>query len=303
MSRAAAIAILALAVTACAAEATEDEPEIAGSGINIIAGQPAFGGQFPSSVYFETGCTGTKIAPRMVLTAAHCVTDAATSSPRWKTGESIQIRRELERAPVSATVAAVHVHPRWVAACEDTFCASATTTAKLDAPDIAIVELSNAIDAMPSTPVGEVAPASTDALMLVGYGCTTGVHVREDETKARLMWAPSAVVPPEEAIHSGSPIGRDGLGILAGNYSLTAGPGRSLGNGGLCPGDSGGPLFRAAPEGLVLVGINANYTFLPEEIDAIGLSMTNFHTRVDAKSRHGVYEWIASVAKLPRRKG
>ncbi len=78
-------------------------------------------------------------------------------------------------------------------------------------------------------------------------------------------------------------------------------PGRSAKKSGLCPGDSGGPLYEESASGaLSVVGINSNYTFAPEDVDPAGLPVTNWHTRIDDGSSHKVASWLSSVGiKLP----
>ncbi len=62
--------------------------------------------------------------------------------------------------------------------------------------------------------------------------------------------------------------------------------------GGLCPGDSGGPVFRRAGKSLAVVGVNSSYTFVRgDEYTYDGLTFryggapaTNLHARVDANN-------------------
>jgi hypothetical protein len=44
-----------------------------------------------------------------------------------------------------------------------------------------------------------------------------------------------------------------------------------------------------------VVGVNSNYTLGPEAKDSVGLPITNWHTRLDDASRHGVGAWLKAV--------
>lgn len=75
--------------------------------------------------------------------------------------------------------------------------------------------------------------------------------------------------------------------------------------GGLCPGDSGGPLYRKLADGsLVVVGVNANYTFTggyeyptPEGFSFRygGSPRTNWQTRVDGEVGLKVGAWLRTL--------
>jgi hypothetical protein len=120
---------------------------------------------------------------------------------------------------------------------------------------------------------------------VTGFGCTTGVHVTDQNVAVALRTAEQNVVAPSAAVHDGSFVTAADEPIYAGNYVLTAG------KAGLCPGDSGGPLYRAG----AVVGVNANYTLRPDDQDEVGLPVTNWHTRLDGNSRNHVGEWLSEV--------
>lgn len=60
----------------------------------------------------------------------------------------------------------------------------------------------------------------------------------------------------------------------------------------LCPGDSGGALYRDTPEQDTVVGVNAYYSFL---YNSGGYSYTNWHARLDQESQLDVGTWLASL--------
>ena len=146
------------------------------------------------------------------------------------------------------------------------------------------------------------APLAPSASVIeIGFGCTEGVSKKDERTSATLLFAPAKLVGADHAVHDGSPVTSPDLVAIGANYVLTDGPGRSAKKSGLCPGDSGGPLYKQGPNGaLAVVGINSNYTFAPEDRDPAGLPVTNWHTRVDDGSSHKVASWLKSLGiKLP----
>ncbi|MGC4069426.1 MAG: hypothetical protein QM784_33195 [Polyangiaceae bacterium] len=59
----------------------------------------------------------------------------------------------------------------------------------------------------------------------------------------------------------------------------------------LCPGDSGGPLYRQGHNRQLVVGINALLAYTNEA----GISFANWHTRLDTASSTGVYQWLKDL--------
>ena len=79
------LTILSAAIAALALWAPAGAAASGGAKASIIGGSPASIDQFPSLAYIEAGnkrsgfaCTGTVVAPRIVLTAAHCVESIET---------------------------------------------------------------------------------------------------------------------------------------------------------------------------------------------------------------------------------
>jgi len=280
------IVVVLGAVVGCAsnvsAQATDDS--------DLINAKPAEPGEVPSTLHIAASCTATKIAPKMILTAAHCVLDLSNLAPLYGEGKPLKIGN------ASHTVARLHVHPKWMSVCEETLCSISAVTLKIDAPDIAILELESDLAGIPVTPVDSTPLEVGDDVMLVGYGCTDGVHVRG--AGGTLATKEAKIIAPAQAIHEGSPLAENNLAVYSGNYALTAGPAAANGEAaGLCPGDSGGPLYAKRNNKLVVVGVNANYTLRPDEQDGVGLPVTNWHTRLDSASRNQVGAFLDSVLK------
>src|SRR6476620_6670015 len=89
------IAFAMLSGAACAApQGDADESGAAESNDALIGGRAASAGQFPATVYLKGECTATKVAPKRILTAAHCVLDPATVSIRYPAGSRISVAHD-----------------------------------------------------------------------------------------------------------------------------------------------------------------------------------------------------------------
>lgn len=278
---------------ACAGPSEDDGQD--GTRDALIGGQAAALARFPATVYIKGECTAAKVGPRRLLTAAHCVVDPATVNLRYKAGSKIALTREPAKGFADAEVAAVHVHPAWLKACADTFCGASAITSRLDAPDVAVIELVNDLVDVPVAFVDAAPLAIGDNVTVVGFGCTVGVLTADNRDKATLKSADTRLIASNRAVHEGSAVLTTDLGQVSGIYSMTAGPAAVPAGVGLCPGDSGGPLYKNRNGNLVVVGVNSNYTLGPDTKDQVGLPITNWHTRLDIKSKHAVGEWLRSV--------
>jgi secreted trypsin-like serine protease len=118
-SRVLAAAALLLVIGTCAPASASADPR---AGTSVVGGAPAQAGIL-SSVVFVTSqtsadsamaCSGTVVAPTVVLTAAHCLVDEATGSPRPASGIVVSAGR-LARTDTGTgqdlSAARVIVHP------------------------------------------------------------------------------------------------------------------------------------------------------------------------------------------------
>ena len=282
--------LLVLAVAsvegACASRTPPADAEIAPE---IIGGKVV--ASMRGVVHLEDGCTAAKVAPRTLLTAAHCVVGLSTMDPKYDATHPVRLASTPAAGHVAHAVTKTTVHPAFQTKCAETLCSIAAVVAKVDAPDVALLELADDLPDVEVVPIDATPLAVGGTVELVGYGCTEGVHVADGRAVVTLATAESVVVAPATAVHEGSPIATADLPVVAGNYAFTAGAA------GLCPGDSGGPLFVRRGDVLSVVGVNANYTLRPDEDDAAGIPVTSWHTRLDRESRNDVAGWLA--ARLP----
>jgi secreted trypsin-like serine protease len=290
-----ALAMLSLAACAAPADGDGDAADAAESNDALIGGRTASAGQFPSTVTLKGECTATKVAPKRLLTAAHCVLDPATVSIRYPAGSHLSVAHDPSKGYADVEVAAVHVHPAWMKACEDAYCAASSVTARLDAPDVAIIDLVTDLADVPAASIDAAPLAPGDRVTLLGFGCTAGVLVPDARESITLKYAETRLVAADHAVHDGSAVLPADVPQVAGIYSLTSGPGAAKARAGLCPGDSGAALYKKREGQLVVVGVSANYTLGPEAKDDVGLPITNWHTRLDASSKHDVGGWLKSL--------
>ncbi len=300
------LALLAT-VAACASESSDesgegsvDDGDRADEAAALVNGEVASPAQFPATVFLvKQKCTAAKVAPRVLLTAAHCLFDAFAKAPSLVKGGGVHYTRDTKADAVgkTAVVTDVILHPAWQAACEKAACVSNEIMAKIDAPDVAIVKLEKDLDDIRTAVIEEKPLARGDRVIVLGYGCEAGVMGgRPKLDDRRLKFSETSIIPATRTVHAGSPITQPDVAMVAGSYAITGGPGLVGARAGLCPGDSGGPVYRWRGSQLVVVGVNSNYTFKPD--DVVGLPVANFHTRLDGQSRHGVAKWLRANGAL-----
>jgi len=225
-----AVAVLAATIVVPSAASARNEaphaPRHHHAHVAVIGGQSAEPGTFPWMAYvldFRGNgvgeCSGTVVAPNLILTAGHCAEDMQTgvvneaSGYRVVTGNVNWAAPETDRQVSGVTR---------VIACP---CFDRHTAVG----DVALLQLSTPTTA-PAVKLASRPPSGTGAL-LAGWGRT---YYNQKIPIERLQWAQTVVQRPEWCEREASPFSP------ASNVCTIDPPARQTG---ACNGDSGGPLL------------------------------------------------------------
>lgn len=201
----------------------------------IIGGVPAQAGTFPSLAYVVDfqgtvayQCTGTVIAPSLILTAGHCAENMQTGVPYSPSGYRVVIGTAeplVPQLPVS-TVLGVIVYPGLARKVDDGDAALLVLSTPTTAPPLALA----------SAPVAK-RPAPGVPATIVGWGRTS---YEQTSLTEHLESASTAV-------QGGKWCKRNAPPFYARSEICTITPPSYTT--GVCEGDSGGPLLVAGPTG------------------------------------------------------
>ncbi len=245
--------------------------------VAVVGGSTADAGTFPWMAYVllsdgetEEQCSGTVVAPNLVLTAGHCAENVATgvldeaSGYRVVTGNVDWAAPEAERQ-VSGVIRVIPCD------CFDR---------RTGVGDVALLQL-----ATPTTaPTVALAPDSYGSgAIIAGWG--VGEH-GEAGVIEQLRWAPTVVQEPGRCEREASPFSGASETCALDTPGLASSP---------CNGDSGGPLLVSEPSasgGMVEIGV-ASHVF-----DNCATSDPAVYTRADAIAGW-VQAWATVLAANP----
>jgi secreted trypsin-like serine protease len=282
LARAAAAAVLVATIAVPSAAGAQNgarsAPRRDSAHIAVIGGQPADPGTFPWMAYVldvrgnEVGqCSGTVVAPNLVLTAGHCAEDMQTGVVNEASGYRV-LTGNVDAAAPEAEKQTSGVTRVIVCPCHDRNTAVG---------DVALLQLSTPTTA-PAVTLASRPDSGTEAL-LAGWGDT---YPNQGTLVEQLRWAPTSVQSPGSCEREAPPFSP------ASEICTIDPPARQTG---VCHGDSGGPLLVAspsAPGGMVQIGV-ASHVY-----GECATTRPSVFTRVDAISGW-VRGWAQALASAP----
>lgn len=249
--------------TSCMTRDYNAQDDGQGSDALLVGGAPAGASQFPAVVRLpQVDCTGAKIGPRHILTAAHCTRSLS---------EGQETTLQSGAAKGSARIARVRVN-------------RVTRHSKADAAVVRIDR--DPLELADARLLGR-APKSSDRITLVGYGCTERPMDMGDG--GLTSGNRTSAAPTVSATHSTLRYLNGTISTLNGSEIHYQAPTRGgvLGGTillpGLCKGDSGGPLWVRDGGIAKIAGVNSSFN----------PSGKSVFVRVDPKADDDIGKWIS----------
>jgi Trypsin len=278
LARAAAAAVLVAVVAVPSAAGARNGVRGAGhresAHVAVIGGQPAAPGTFPWMAYVldvrgtSVGqCSGTVVAPNLILTAGHCAENEQTGVVNEASGYRVMTGNLNSAAPetesqVSAVTRVI------ICSCHDRHTAVG---------DVALLQLSTPTTAPTITLASR--PAGNAPAILAGWGVTS---FAQQSLVEQLQWAPTRLEPAAACEREAPPFSPASEICTMGSPAST----------GVCSGDSGGPLLEPMPSavgGMVQIGVTSH------GYRQCATTRPSVFTRVDAISSW-IKQWTQALA-------
>src|SRR5689334_11032489 len=193
----------------------------------VVGGDPVPAGRFPWMVRLSMGCGGTLIAPRVVLTAGHCVDGTGPDTGIVVTAGVVDLN-----SPDAITARSVAV------------IRAPGFRTETRGNDWAVVALDRTID-LPTIDLARGNPGTNGVFVVMGWGLVREGAGRQER---RLRYATVSTVPDADCA---ADYRRAGVDLVAKDSICAGGHGIDT-----CQGDSGGPMVRGDGSGRwVQVGI------------------------------------------------
>lgn len=208
-----------------------------------VGGQTANSGQFPFTLALPyLNCSAAKIAPKRILTAAHCLANRGPFAI-YNVGDEIELMyfKKDKLVSVFSTIAQVKIHPSYMSRIAHDYDPNATV-ADPSVIDLAIIDL---VDTTP-IPTGALDLAALKSRELVtvgGFGCqhdTDDILGRFQARNLSYKFAEKNVA--KIAKFTAQVNEQDASGTSTSSA---------------CEGDSGGPVYKNISGKLKVVGVNS----------------------------------------------
>jgi hypothetical protein len=223
--------------------------------------------------------------------AAHCVHDSGNNRlwSFFEPGGSVSVTNEiLPTTYRTLTVVKTTMAPGWTETCS--IPCGVNVLNPSHPPDAAVIEVAEETPEIPEATIDSREVAAGDPVVMTGYGCENGYGNPSERSRFKLE--STTALTFAALVHPSPMVSEEDAPNVAASYVITPGMTSDPASASLCPGDSGGPLYRASSTDLLVVGVNAYYSFLP---NSNGVSQTNWHTRLDGAARYPVLDWLSTL--------